>query len=135
LIGVDFNDVTTLKVQESIATYRTAHHAFCHCTDDVTTLKVQWSIATYRTAHHAFYPPPRYDVDIPQRRRFGMSFTTFAYSALKVTESGSASTTTFTVHNTGSVAGAEIAQLYVGFPPSAGTVLVLGQEIVLEDSK
>ena len=59
LIGVDFNDVTTLKVQESIATYRTAHHAFCHCTDDVTTLKVQWSIATYRTAHHAFYPSPR----------------------------------------------------------------------------
>lgn len=47
---------------------------------------------------------------------FGLSFTTFEYSALKAT----ATTSTFTLTNTGTVAGAEIAQFYVGFPASAG---------------
>ena len=47
---------------------------------------------------------------------FGMSFTTFKYSALKA----SATTSTFAITNTGKVAGAEIAQLYVAFPTSAG---------------
>ena len=47
---------------------------------------------------------------------FGLSYTTYAYAALKA----SASACTFTVTNTGSVAGVEIAQLYVGFPASAG---------------
>jgi beta-glucosidase len=46
----------------------------------------------------------------------GLSYTTFAYSDLKV----STSEATFTVRNTGKRAGAEIAQVYVGLPPSAG---------------
>ena len=45
---------------------------------------------------------------------FGLSYTTFAYSDLKVTEDG----VTFTITNTGSRDGAEIAQLYVGLPGS-----------------
>ena len=41
---------------------------------------------------------------------FGLSYTTFAYDALSVTEEG----VRFTITNTGKVAGAEIAQLYIG---------------------
>ncbi len=43
---------------------------------------------------------------------FGLSYTTFAYSDLKVDDMG----VTFTVKNTGSRAGAEVAQLYVSLP-------------------
>ena len=43
---------------------------------------------------------------------YGLSYTTFAYSDLKV----NAENVTFTISNTGSVAGAEIAQLYVAKP-------------------
>ena len=43
---------------------------------------------------------------------YGLSYTTFAYSDLKV----NAENVTFTLTNTGSVAGAEIAQLYVAKP-------------------
>ena len=43
---------------------------------------------------------------------FGLSYTTFAYEGLEVTETG----VRFTVKNTGSVEGAEVAQLYVGLP-------------------
>ena len=43
---------------------------------------------------------------------YGLSYTTFAYSDLKV----NADKVTFTLTNTGSVAGAEIAQLYVAKP-------------------
>ena len=43
---------------------------------------------------------------------YGLSYTTFAYSDLKV----NAEKVTFTLTNTGSVAGAEIAQLYVAKP-------------------
>ena len=43
---------------------------------------------------------------------YGLSYTTFAYSDLKV----NADKVTFTISNTGSVAGAEIAQLYVAKP-------------------
>ena len=43
---------------------------------------------------------------------YGLSYTTFAYSDLKV----NADKVTFTLANTGSVAGAEIAQLYVAKP-------------------
>ena len=59
----------------------------------------------------------------------GESFTEFAYSALQAparlaldaADAGaSAANVTCTVKNTGSVAGAEIAQLYITFPPSAG---------------
>jgi beta-glucosidase len=41
---------------------------------------------------------------------FGLSYTTFDYSNLAVTPSG----VTFTIKNTGKVAGKEIAQLYIG---------------------
>ena len=46
---------------------------------------------------------------------YGLSYTTFAYSDLKV----NAEKVTFTITNTGSCAGAEIAQLYVTKPDAA----------------
>lgn len=46
----------------------------------------------------------------------GLSYASFAYSDLTVT----GLTISFTVKNTGTVAGAEIPQLYIGFPSSAG---------------
>jgi beta-glucosidase len=53
----------------------------------------------------------------------GLSYTTFSYSNLVVTGSVSptgGATVTATVTNSGSVAGAEVAQLYVGYPAAAG---------------
>ncbi len=50
---------------------------------------------------------------------FGMSYTTFAYSGLKVSGSDEHSVT-FTVKNTGTRAGTEIAQVYTTFPEAAG---------------
>jgi beta-glucosidase len=50
---------------------------------------------------------------------FGLSYTTFAYSQLKVV-SGNPVTLNFTVTNTGSRDGAEVAQVYLGLPASAG---------------
>jgi beta-glucosidase len=50
---------------------------------------------------------------------FGLSYTTYGYSGLKVL-SGSDVTATFTVHNDGSLAGTETAQVYASFPVSAG---------------
>jgi beta-glucosidase len=50
---------------------------------------------------------------------FGLSYTTYSYSALKVTP-GPSPRVTFTVKNTGKRAGAEIAQVYVSLPPAAG---------------
>ncbi len=46
---------------------------------------------------------------------YGLSYTTFEYSDLKVDGKG----VTFTIKNTGSVDGAEVAQLYIGKPDSA----------------
>ncbi len=46
----------------------------------------------------------------------GLSYTTFAYSALKA----SADSVTFTVRNTGRRAGTEIAEVYAALPASAG---------------
>lgn len=43
----------------------------------------------------------------------GLSYTTFAYSDLKVTGTSKKATVTFTLRNTGKVAGAEVAQLYI----------------------
>ncbi len=43
----------------------------------------------------------------------GLSYTSFAYSNLKLTRLGKNVTATFKVKNTGKVAGAEVAQLYV----------------------
>ncbi|GHG25230.1 MULTISPECIES: glycoside hydrolase family 3 C-terminal domain-containing protein [Amycolatopsis] len=50
----------------------------------------------------------------------GLSYTTFAYSGLSVRNTGDGATATFTVRNTGPRAGAEVAQLYLGFPAAAG---------------
>jgi len=49
---------------------------------------------------------------------FGLSYTTYAYSGLTVTP-GAQTSVTFTVKNTGSRAGIEIAQVYVSLPDSA----------------
>ena len=46
----------------------------------------------------------------------GLSYTSFAYSDLKAT----ATSVTCTVTNTGTVAGEEVAQLYLGYPEAAG---------------
>merc|ERR1711920_652443 len=66
---------------------------------------------------------------------FGLSFTTFGYSALQLHTGQDASTNcpvvdndrgalmvcvTATVQNTGTVDGTEVAQLYMGFPAEAG---------------
>src|SRR6202522_3166218 len=53
---------------------------------------------------------------------FGLSYTTFSYSNLSITGFNSANTATVTatVTNTGSKAGADVAQLYLGDPASTG---------------
>ena len=50
---------------------------------------------------------------------FGLSYTTFNYSGLKVAP-GSETTVSFTLKNTGTRAGAEIAEVYAALPASAG---------------
>ena len=55
---------------------------------------------------------------------FGLSYTSFTYSDLQVTgvspAPGAAANVSVTVTNSGSVAGAEVAQLYVSYPAAAG---------------
>ena len=52
---------------------------------------------------------------------YGLSYTTFSFSNLKVgAMSGNQATVTATVTNTGTRAGTEVPQLYVGDPASAG---------------
>jgi len=46
----------------------------------------------------------------------GLSYTTFAFGGMAANRSH----VSFTLENTGKVAGAEVAQLYLGFPASAG---------------
>src|SRR5713226_7746022 len=50
---------------------------------------------------------------------YGLSYTTYSYSGLKVTP-GKETTVSFTVKNTGSRAGVEIAEVYAALPASAG---------------
>ena len=50
---------------------------------------------------------------------FGLSYTTFAFSDLTVQPRPEGATVSFRVTNTGSRPGAEVAQLYVTFPPIA----------------
>lgn len=50
---------------------------------------------------------------------FGLSYTTYAYSGLKVA-AGESTTVSFTVKNTGKRAGTEIAQVYASLPDAAG---------------
>ncbi|SFP80537.1 beta-glucosidase [Butyrivibrio proteoclasticus] len=52
------------------------------------------------------------DVPVLYPFGFGLSYTTFEYSDISVTEEGA----TFTITNIGSRDGAEVAQLYVGLP-------------------
>jgi beta-glucosidase len=58
---------------------------------------------------------------------YGLSYTKFAYSNLKVPEggvdAGSTAVVEATVTNTGDRAGGEVAQLYLGFPKVAGAPL------------
>ena len=53
---------------------------------------------------------------------YGLSYTSFAFSNLKVGQltAGGAATVSATVTNTGSVAGADVAQLYVTDPAASG---------------
>lgn len=50
---------------------------------------------------------------------FGLSYTNFSYHSLKITTNPSNVTVTAQIKNTGKVYGAEIPQLYIGFPTSA----------------
>lgn len=50
----------------------------------------------------------------------GLSYTTFAYSGLKVAASAGIFTFSFTLSNTGARDGAEVPQLYIAYPASAG---------------
>ncbi len=50
---------------------------------------------------------------------YGLSYTTYSYSGLKV-NAGGEPTVSFTVKNTGSRAGADIAEVYAALPASAG---------------
>jgi beta-glucosidase len=50
---------------------------------------------------------------------YGLSYTTYSYSDLKVTP-GKETAVTFTVKNTGGRAGMEIAEVYTAFPVRAG---------------
>lgn len=53
-------------------------------------------------------------VDVLYPFGYGLSYTTFEYSDLKVDEKGA----TFTIKNTGSVKGKEVAQMYIGLRKS-----------------
>jgi len=57
---------------------------------------------------------PRFDFG------FGLSYTTFEYSDLKISASGTGVTVVATIRNTGGIPGTEIPQLYLGFPANAG---------------
>lgn len=50
----------------------------------------------------------------------GLSYTSFAYGGMKLAKADKGWRVSFTVRNTGKVAGAEIAQLYLAFPQAAG---------------
>ena len=50
----------------------------------------------------------------------GLSYTTFGYTSLSVTRTSGGAKVSFTLTNTGHRTGAEVAQVYVGFPASVG---------------
>ena len=50
---------------------------------------------------------------------FGLSYTTFAYSNMKVTPGADGTTVTFSVKNTGKRDGVEIAEVYAALPAAA----------------
>jgi beta-glucosidase len=51
---------------------------------------------------------------------YGLSYTTFRYSGLQVEPAGRGATVRVRVTNTGQRAGADVVELYVGLPASAG---------------
>lgn len=51
---------------------------------------------------------------------FGLSYTTFQYSSLSITDSGSSKVVSFEIMNTGTLKGTEKPQLYLGYPVGAG---------------
>jgi len=52
---------------------------------------------------------------------YGLSYTTFSYADVKTTaDSAGAVTVSFTLTNTGSTAGGEVAQVYAGLPSNTG---------------
>ena len=61
----------------------------------------------------------RYDVEPQFAFGHGLSYTTFAYSNLKLTGSNKNLTVSFNLKNTGKVAGAEVTQVYVSQEKSA----------------
>jgi beta-glucosidase len=50
---------------------------------------------------------------------FGLSYTTFSFSGLKLVNTDSGANVVFTVSNTGKRAGADVAQVYVGMPAAS----------------
>jgi len=54
---------------------------------------------------------------------YGLSYTTFEYSEMQVKEQEDGYSVTFSIKNTGNVAGREIAQLYVGKPAVEGVIM------------
>lgn len=98
-------------------------------------LPISWEKQlTDNPSYENYYPQPG-SIDIPYREGiyvgyrgydhlhrtplfpfgYGLSYTTFAYSGLKVTKTArGAETVSFAVKNTGTVAGATVAQVYVG---------------------
>ena len=64
---------------------------------------------------------------------FGLSYTSFSYSDLKAT-GGEAPEASFSVRNTGSRAGQEVAQLYLSLPASAGEPHGIGNRRSLRGS-
>jgi beta-glucosidase len=48
---------------------------------------------------------------------FGLSYTQFSFDGLKVSQGSANATVAFRVTNTGKRGGAEVAQVYLGFPP------------------
>ena len=51
---------------------------------------------------------------------YGLSYTTFKYSALKLKSNGKTARVSFTLTNTGKRSGADVAQVYVAFPKPLG---------------
>src|SRR4051794_5897988 len=51
---------------------------------------------------------------------YGLSYTSFKYSGLKLTSNGKTAKASFTVTNTGKRSGADVAQAYVAFPKPLG---------------
>jgi beta-glucosidase len=62
----------------------------------------------------------------------GLSYTTFAYSALRIAPVDGGFDVTFVVRNNGDVAGSEVAQLYLGPPPDPPVIMAPRQLVGFE---